>query len=251
MPPDFVQGSAWKEAVFGLVVLVVAITVSYAVHFVLTRVVRRLAQKTPSTLDDVLIGAVSRPIAIFIVGQGALVALTSTSYLDRWQDYVNRTWVAFALAVVIYGLQRVVGAVFRWYGEEVATRSRSDLGKKFLPFVRRFVSAAIYAIGGLMILDNLGLNLGPLIAGLGITGLAVALGLQPIIRHFFAGAMVITDGFISIGDYIELVGGQKGRVVDIVWRTTRIESDNGDAVIIPNGILVDSIVTKRRSPPMG
>lgn len=251
MPPDFVQGSAWKEAVFGLVLVLVAIIVSYTVHFVLTRVVRRLAQKTRSTLDEVLLDAVSRPIAILIVGQGALLALTSTSYLDRWQDYVNRTWVAFALAVVTYGLQRVVSAIIRWYGAEVATRSRSDQSEKLLPLVRRLASAAIYAIGGLMILDNVGLNLGPLIAGLGITGLAVALGLQPIIRHFFAGAMVITDGVIFIGDYIELAGGQKGRVLDISWRTTRMESDNGNLVIIPNGLLVDSIVTKRRSPPPG
>ncbi len=116
--------------------------------------------------------------------------------------------------------------------------------------VRRFASAAIYAIGGMMVLDNVGLNLGPLIATLGITGLAVALGLQPVIRHFFAGAMVISDGAISIGDYLTLAGGQKGTVLGIGWRTTRMEADNGDVVIIPNGTLVDIIVTKRRSPPL-
>ena len=73
----------------------------------------------------------------------------------------------------------------------------------------------IYGLGALLILDLLDINISPLIAGLGIGGLAVALALQPTLANLFAGTYVMTEGVITPGDYIELEGGVSGYVVEV------------------------------------
>ena len=73
----------------------------------------------------------------------------------------------------------------------------------------------IWGIGALLVLDLLEINISPLIAGLGLGGLAVALALQPTLANLFAGTYVMTEGVISPGDYIELDGGITGYVVEV------------------------------------
>ena len=248
MIPDFARGSVLWEAAFAAAILSAAIGVAFLLHPLLTRMVKLLTGRTRTTLDDLLLEAGSRPVFIFVLVHGFFLALTSTSFLDPWQGYINKAWAISVVVVVLYALQRLTNALIRWYSQEVAARTRSRLDEKLLPLVRRFLSVVIYGIGALLILDNLGIELSPLLAGLGLGGLAVALALQPTLSNFFAGTYVVADGAISVGDFIELDGGAMGQVVDIGWRTTRINSPAGNVVIIPNSKLVDTIVTNYQAP---
>ncbi|MFH1141111.1 MAG: mechanosensitive ion channel family protein [Chloroflexota bacterium] len=238
---------AWQATIAGII-LGSAIALALLIHPALTRIGKRIAAKTTTTLDDLLIDAVSRPLFLFILVHGFFLALTSTTLLDRWQTYVNKAWLSTALLILVYGLQKVARAVLSWYGGEIAAKTGSRVDEKLLPLVRRVVTGLIYVIGGLMILDNLGIRLSPLIAGLGLGGLAVALALQPMLSNLFAGASVVADGAISIGDFIEIQGGPSGTIVDIGWRTTKIHSITGNLIVVPNNKLVDSIITNYQSP---
>ncbi len=248
MLPDFARGSIFWEAAFGALILAIALVLAGLVHPVLTRFAKGITARTKTTLDDLLVEAVSRPLFLLVLAQGLFLALTTTTFLDRWQDYVNRAWLVAILALVFYGLQRVLSAVIRWYGQEMASRTGSKLDEKLLPLVRRFITIAIYTVGALLVLDNLGVKLGPLIAGLGLGGLAVALALQPTLSNFIASAFVVADGAIGVGDFIELQGGPMGNVVDIGWRSTKVQTPEGNLVILPNAKLVDSIVTNYQAP---
>ena len=100
----------------------------------------------------------------------------------------------------------------------------------------------------MIILDTLGVSISPLLGGLGITGLAVALALQPTLGNFFAGTYVTADGAINIGDFIELNGGPAGNVIEVGWRSTKIRTIYNNLVVIPNSVLADTIVTNYQSP---
>lgn len=92
-------------------------------------------------------------------------------------------------------------------------------------------------------------ELGPLLAGLGIGGLAIALALQPTLLNFFSGTYIITEGSVRIGDHIEINGTDiKGCVEDIGWRNTKIKTLANNIVIIPNAKLADSTITNYCSP---
>ncbi|MEK7777247.1 MAG: mechanosensitive ion channel family protein [Chloroflexota bacterium] len=238
---------AWQTTIAGII-LGSALALALLIHPALTRIGKRIAAKTTTTLDDLLIDAVSRPLFLFILVHGFFLALTSTALLDRWQMYVNKAWLSTALLILVYGLQKVEKAMLTWYGQEIAAKTGSKVDEKLLPLVRRVVTGLIYVIGGLMILDNLGIKLSPLIAGLGLGGLAVALALQATLSNLLAGASVVADGSIGVGDFIELQGGPSGVVEDVGWRTTKIQTPLANMVLIPNNKLVDSIVTNYNAP---
>lgn len=248
MIPDFARGSPAWEALFAAIVFGASIIVALLLHPALTRVVKAFTSKTKTTLDDLLLEAVTRPLFLFILVHGSFLALTTTSFLDRWQGAVNKAWVVIAGGVVIYGVQRVLSALVRWYGAEIAARTGGRVDEKLMPLIRRFLVAVVYAMGGLLILDNIGVELSPLLAGLGLGGLAVALALQPTLSNLIASAFMVADGSLAVGEFIEVQGGASGTVVDVGWRSTRIRTATDNMVVIPNSKLADSIVTNLSQP---
>jgi small-conductance mechanosensitive channel len=248
MIPDWAKGSPGWEALFGLIILGVSLFIALSLHPLLTRFVRMLTQKTKTKLDDFLLEAISRPLFVFVLVQGVFLALSTTTFLEAGQLWINRVWVVLAGFVGMWGVQRVIGALTRWYSMEVAARTQSNMDDKLMPLVRRFLVTMVYAIGLLLLLDNLGIRLSPLLAGLGIGGLAVALALQPTLSNLIASAYMVADGVISVGDFIELQGGPSGTVLDVGWRSTKIRTQLNNLVVIPNSKLADSIVTNYMAP---
>ncbi|MBM3946495.1 MAG: mechanosensitive ion channel family protein, partial [SAR202 cluster bacterium] len=234
MIPDFARGSPGLEAAVAAVVFAAALAVALLAHPILTRVARIFAARTKTTLDDVIVAAVSRPLFLFILVHGTFLALTTNSYLNDWQGAINKTWVIVAGGVIIYGIQRVLSAFLKWYASDIASRAGGRADEKFLPLVRRFLIGVVYAVGGLLILDNIGVQLSPLLAGLGLGGLAVALALQPTLSNIISSAYMVADGSLSVGDFIEVQGGPSGFVVDVGWRSTKIRTPTNNLVVMPN-----------------
>ena len=248
MIPDFAIGSPAWEALFAAIVFGASILIALLLHPVLTRVVKAFIGRTKTTLDDLLLEAVTRPLFLFIVVHGTFLALTTTSFLDRWQGALNKAWVIIAGGVAIYGVQRVLSAFLKWYGAETAARTGSRVDEKLMPLIRRFLIAVVFAIGGLLILDNIGVELSPLLAGLGLGGLAVALAIQPTLSNLIASAFMVADGSLAVGEFIEVQGGPSGTVVDVGWRSTKIRTATDNMVVIPNSKLADSIITNLSQP---
>jgi len=152
--------------------------------------------------------------------------------------------VVFVILIVTYGLARSGRLLLSWY----LRRAKVRLG--LIRLLERFTILLIYIGGLLILLDYLGIAISPMIAGLGLSGLAVALALQPTLSNFFAGTQIVSDQMVRVGDYIELDSGAMGYVIDISWRSTRVRTTHNNLMIIPNARLVDSIITNYHSPNM-
>jgi moderate conductance mechanosensitive channel len=100
--------------------------------------------------------------------------------------------------------------------------------------IRSVVSAAVWTTAALMALSELGLNLGPLIAGAGIVGVAVGFGAQNLVRDFLSGIFMLMEDQYGVGDIID-AGPATGTVESIGLRTTRIRDVNGTVWHLPNG----------------
>ena len=99
---------------------------------------------------------------------------------------------------------------------------------------RSIVSATVWTIAALMALSELGLNLGPLIAGAGIVGVAVGFGAQNLVRDFLSGIFMLVEDQYGVGDVID-AGPATGTVESVGLRTTRIRDVNGTVWHLPNG----------------
>ena len=128
------------------------------------------------------------------------------------------------IAEVAYLLYHLLDATMTWYIQSVAQTTETQLDDRLLPPLKRIMPLLVYSLGFLMALSVLNIPISPILAGLGIGGLAVALAVQPTLANFFAGTYVVTEGELNVGDYIELQGGPSGYVVEVGWRSTKIRS---------------------------
>jgi small-conductance mechanosensitive channel len=109
------------------------------------------------------------------------------------------------------------------------------------------VRLVIVTFGLLVVLNGLGVEIRPMLAALGVGGLAVALALQEPLSNLFAGLFVTMAGQIRIGDYVKLDSGLEGRVADFNWRSTSLEVGTGIAVV-PNNKLAQATVVNHNLP---
>ncbi len=193
------EGLLWQAAVAGSIF---GISLLLAVIFnrLVFPVILRFTRWTPTNLDTRLVGATRLPLTLAIVVLGGYLALTLSFDLSAGQQRAANTTVG--LLGIILGVMAVTSAVssaFAWYLDTVAPRTSSNLGDRLLPLFRRVAIVLIYALGALLVLDHLNVNITPLIAGMGLGGLAVALALQPTLANLFAGTYVMTEGVITAG----------------------------------------------------
>src|SRR3989339_489602 len=107
---------------------------------------------------------------------------------------------------------------------------------------------AVFGLGGLVILQSLGISVTPILTALGVGGLAVALALQDTLSNLFSGIQVLASRQIKPGDYIKLNSGEEGYVSDITWRNTTLKTLPNNYIVLPNSKLATSIVTNFHAP---
>ncbi len=242
---------AWLDPAItavGILISLIAAVVFYKLIFPL---ILRVTQWTPTDLDTRMLSATRWPLTMAIVILGVYLSVVITLDLDTGQRDQADT-IAGLLGIVLGVL--VVVALFSnamdWYLENLADRTHHLVDLRLFPLLRRVSVVIIYGLGALLILDLLDINISPLIAGLGIGGLAVALALQPTLANLFAGTYVMTEGVITPGDYIELEGGVSGYVVEVGWRSTRIRTWRNNLVIVPNNRFAETIITNYQRPAL-
>ena len=233
------------------------VLLAYLVHFALDRVAHSLKRQQRAEVIERLIAATYRPVTFFFLVQGLLAVAVLLSQMERWQgaigldswlDVIFRGWAVLTLLVVAAGSARSLSVLLTWYGERYGADEGAVLAPSLVDPLRRFATLAIYIIGILLALEVMGISVTPLVAGLGIGGLAVALAVQPTLANFFAGSYLAGDRVVRPGDFVELENGLQGYVVNVGWRSTRLRTPYNNLVVIPNSRLADSMLTNFSSP---
>ena len=147
-----------------------------------------------------------------------------------------------------YTISRLIRAVMRWYSARAPHDTRTALNTVIWPILIRITSIIVFTLGALVVLDIMGIPITPLLAGIGIGGIAVALAISPTIASFIAGTYVVAEGQISEGDYVEIDSERAGFVTNIGWRSTVLRSRFNNVIIVPNSLITESIVTNYSTP---
>ena len=199
------------------------------------------------------------PLVVFFIVSGFL---WSISLLDivagdlvlkgadrKWlNDFLLTTWGVFVIVISTISFSRITGVFLDWYSRKILKKTRTELDDKLVPPLKRILPIIIYVLGALKLLGYFGFSISPILAGLGIGGIAVALAVQPTLSNFFAGTYVLTEGALKEGDFIEIEGGIAGYVSSVGWRSTKIRDRFNNLVLIPNSKMAESVVTNFYSP---
>ena len=242
------NGPGWLAAASGSIFLI-CLLLAILFNWLVFPIILRFTRWTPTDLDTRLVRAARTPLTLAIVVLGGYLALTLPFDLNEdQQSLVNAVASLLGLVLAVMTVAAAVGNAFRWYEQTIAPHTETNLDERLVPLLRRIAVILIYAMGALLALDLLNINITPLIAGLGLGGLAVALALQPTLANLFAGTYVMTEGVVTPGDYIDLEGGVAGYVLDVSWRSTRLRTWGNNLVVIPNSKFAETIITNYQAP---
>ncbi|MDD5037760.1 MAG: mechanosensitive ion channel family protein [Dehalococcoidales bacterium] len=227
----------WQEIVIPLAIFVATLVIGYALGRLLVLWLSLRAKKSKIFLNANIIAAARLPYAICVLIIAIYLGLRFSKLPENVAVVSNKILTILVILFVTMFLANVVSRLIRAY----STRAEANIPASSI--TENIIRSIIFIIGILVILSTLGIEITPMLATLGVAGLAVALALQPTLSNLFAGIQVVSDRILRRGDYIELDNGAKGYVADIGWRSTRLRTPYNTLVIIPNSRLGESTIT--------
>ena len=199
----------------------------------------------PTNAVHVLLAAVRFPSMLWCIVVGLFVAIQSLDPAllpPRMAVQLNLVLEAAVILSATFTVAAVLGTLV------AATGERRALGVGVTGLARAAVRVFVLVIGGLILLDVLGVKITPLLTALGVGGLAVALALQDSLSNLFAGVHLLADRPIRVGDYVKIAESIEGHVVDVGWRSTRVRTLGNNVVIVPNKRVAESVIVNYDMP---
>ncbi|MGD0950380.1 MAG: mechanosensitive ion channel family protein [Candidatus Binatia bacterium] len=227
----FLEVELWQWIAL-LLLAVIAIVASWLIAALITRLarplVRRLRNGFEGKVDQLIIGPVRLAIAVTIFYLGSLLLGLALPV----QAFFHGAAKALAIAALTWLALRLIDMGMLKVEDRLVARGQSA-AVAMLPLGRRTAKVFLIAIAALAFLQNVGFNVGGILAGLGIGGLAVALAAQETVKNFFGGVALIADQPVRVGDLCRF-GDKIGTVEDISLWSTRVRTFDRTVISIPN-----------------
>src|SRR5215213_6560011 len=213
----------------------------FAVPLFLTRaavrILCRIAGKTATGADDLILDLARRTRTLLLLIPSLYAGFLTLNAFPQAARLLRGTTI---LAVLLQVAMWASVAIDFWVAREKRRRLEQDVTTATLIGILRFVlKVVLWSILLLLALDNLGVNVTTLVAGLGVGGIAVALALQNILGDLLASLSIILDKPFVVGDAIT-VDDFSGKVENIGLKTTRVRSVGGEQIVFSNGELLKS-----------
>jgi len=217
-------------------------------NFVLKKLIK-FSSKTKTKFDDIIIDMIKGPLRLIILTIGLFIAFNYV-YPDFSFGIItlNKIFSVIWIGAGALLFNKIINAFFLWYTEELQHKLKRKVDKTIFEFIKKIVNILILIFAILAIMGVFGIEITPMLAGLGIGGLAVALALKDTLANFFASIYITADRPMKIGDFIEIDEKTSGYVHDIGWRTTRIKTWDGNYLIIPNSNISESLLKNYNAP---
>lgn len=249
---DFLQKDFyWNttgEWLLAFAIIIGSVLLGRAVFWVFSNVVKKLTAKTKTNIDDIIIDMVEEPISFAVAILGIWYGLDSLNLPDVAHVWINRIYYLLIIFNVAWLVNRVIDALIEEYLVPIIEKSESDLDDQLLPILRKGIHAAVWIMAVIVGLNNAGYDVGALIAGLGIGGLAFALAAQDTVANFFGGITIFVDKPFTVNDWI-IINGHEGIVEEVGIRSTRIRTFPGRLITIPNKVFAESAIENVAAEP--
>jgi small-conductance mechanosensitive channel len=229
-----------------LIIILIYAVLAKIVDIFIDRVLPRITAKTKTTFDDKLINYLHAPISWTVIGLGILHALTVGPLGDPWQVILPQITQSILLVIWLSASFRI----FNWMVEHYISgaHEKGKIGKDLFLLLKNVLRVVVIVAGLLWLLSIWRINLTPLFASAGIAGIAVALAAKDTLANFFGGISIYMDNAYKVGEYIILDSGERGEVVEIGIRSTRIKTRDDVIVTIPNSIMANSKIINESAP---
>ncbi len=244
--PEVLQPIANSPQLLALVYLLIFLVLARFIDFFFVALLSRLAKRTATELDDRSIALLHRPVFYSVLLIGMFVALQTLfgeGGQPGWMSMTLRT-----IGVLIWGttLSRLVSSILRIISNRL---QHGLIQPRTLPLFVNSSKILIFGGATYALFLTWSIDISAWLASAGIIGIAVGFAAKDSLANLFSGIFIITDSPYSVGDYINLDTGERGRVTDIGLRSTRILTRDDVEIIIPNSAMGNAKIINESGGP--
>ena len=237
--------NVWEQGFLGIGITEIIVSIAIFITGAVIRAIfvgrvlkwlEKLTNNTDSEIDDVLLDSLKKPlgyipitISLYVIA----VYLPLTGMANIFATNLVKAMIAFT---IFSAMANSISPIFQ------AVTSRSVLTKSMTMWLERAARMIVWLVGIGIILDIFGIQIGPLVAGLGLFSVALALGAQDLFKNLISGLLIIGENRFQPGDRIEVPGQLHGMVEDIGFRSTLIRMFDTAPMLVPNKELSDVLV---------
>jgi small-conductance mechanosensitive channel len=222
------------------------IIIAKAASIFIDKVARRIARITQTGFDDRIIDVVHRPVFWTISFVGVVHAVTYIAPGEKASFYIIGSLYSAVVLIWTVTVNRMASVIY-----ESIIRRQSDvtgLGRDVLPLIDNISRVVIFVVSVTVIFSLWQINLSPVLTSAGIIGAGVAIAAKDTIANLLGGFSIFFDKPFKVGDYIVLDGGERGEVVSVGLRSTRIETRDYIQITIPNSVIANSKIVNESAP---
>ena len=230
--------SVWSRGIYGIDIFQILIGIGIFFIFLVFRglisklIIKKLeiiSKRTTNKLDDTFVHAMVGPARFLPIVLGFFIASYYMSFGEDGKvaiDTINRTLITIFIFWVIHQIVEPISYILSGLGKM--------LTRELIGWIIKSLKILIFILGLAAVLELWGIKIGPIIAGLGLFGVAVALGAQDLFKNLISGILVLVEKRFKIGDWILVEGTIEGIVEKIGFRSTVIRKFDKSLAIIPN-----------------
>ncbi|MBU3968362.1 MAG: mechanosensitive ion channel [Euryarchaeota archaeon] len=218
-----------------ILIICASLLIAAAINLIFKRLIKR-AENTGTKLDDIILLAIGRPLYIMVLVAGIYYAVHETPYLGEIMNSYDKEYMYrnFLLTVFVTWIAAsLVKKIIREYGYELSARANGEMDDRLVALADMSGTYIIWLVGLMIALSGVGVEIGPVIAGMGIAGLAIALAAQNLLSNVFGGMTITIDQLYKVGDRVEF-GGVYGDIYEIKPRYTKIKTLDNMIITVPN-----------------
>ena len=236
--------SVWKKGILGVDIFQILIGIGIFLIFLIFRglisklIIKKLeiiSKRTTNKLDDTFVNALVGPARFLPIVLGFFIASYYMTFSIEGReavDTINRTLITILIFWVIHQIIEPVSYILSGL-DKLLTR-------ELIGWIIKSLKILIFILGLAAVLELWGIKIGPIIAGLGLFGVAVALGAQDLFKNLISGIMILLEKRFHIGDVINVPGHTQGTVEHIGFRSTLIRKFDSTPITIPNYIFAEA-----------
>lgn len=236
----------WKNGLFGIDIghFIVAVLIFFAfillrrlfARFIISRI-KAVTKKTKTVIDDDMLEALEKPVQFIPVVLGVFFAAEYLPLYPEIEVIADKLVRSLIVFVIFWGLVTLIKPM-----SFLLKRLEKIFTSSMVDWLLKAIKVTFIFIGAATILEIWGIKIGPILAGLGLFGVAVALGAQDLFKNLISGVLVIAEKRFNIGDWICVDGIVEGTVESIGFRSTLVRRFDKAPVFVPNSKLSDHAV---------
>jgi len=233
------QSNEWifVAILFSLSVCIFWLIQRFLINTILTRLENFLVYKQ-KTFHAEILKQINKPVRYLLFSLSVLyifhyLVKISWLQLEHMQNFI----VSFLVFFTTQSIYRVL-SYFEKHPETLKNRLHWDIENVLFPFLSKIMKLFLVVVAFSIIIFQWGYDINGVVAGLGISGVAIAMGARELLAHLFAGVSLVLDKPYNIGDWIS-VQDTEGIVEDINFRSTRIRTTDNQLIVVPNGVLAN------------